>query len=539
MRSPVIPSSSRCLELSFHYYLYGTSTTMELSVHTITAGGSLGSALFTVKGNQGQHWLPADVRLQGTADTQNHVHLMQSIKTVVQLVSLHAWNLPPTALGLVSVVVSVNPALSSRDVIVFHWINVAPGEIVSQDGCSKLCRCLGNYTFECVDNSCDPTEECQEVNGVSSCYPKGTSTCVASGDPHYTTFDKHNYNFMGNCSYLMSAPCNDTIRSYFEVHTDNENRFNSPTISYVKAVHVYVYMMKISILKGGTVQVNGTNVNLPVNPDPDVSVFMSGKHYTPGEEFYVEDCKLKCRCDAPSVTCHPSECPPMHECKVQDGDLGCYPTGSQDCVVSGDPHYNTFDKKFYSFMGTCTYTLARTCKNNTGPWFSVEAKNENRGAPGLSYLRKLYITVNGITVTLMKSRRTLVNGVRVALPHSPSPLMSLSLAGQYVTFETPFGLRVRWDGNHYAQISVPSSYYDQMCGLCGDYDGNPDNDFTKPDGTLVGNVNDFGNSWETEEDEDDSCTPNTKPDPDCDPSLEAELEKPDKCGKIKDPTGPF
>ena len=49
-----------------------------------------------------------------------------------------------------------------------------------------------------------------------------------------------------------------------------------------------------------------------------------------------------------------------------------------------------------------------------------------------------------------------------------------------------------------------SSYYDQMCGLCGDYDGKPDNDFTKPDGVLVGNVNDFGNSWQTEEDEDDT-----------------------------------
>lgn len=48
-----------------------------------------------------------------------------------------------------------------------------------------------------------------------------------------------------------------------------------------------------------------------------------------------------------------------------------------------------------------------------------------------------------------------VNGLRVALPHSPSPLMSLSLAGQYVTLQTTFGLRVRWDGNHYAQITVP------------------------------------------------------------------------------------
>ncbi|PWA14817.1 hypothetical protein CCH79_00014482 [Gambusia affinis] len=308
LRSPVIPFTSGCLELSFHYYLYGTSTTMEIRVHAIK-GGNLGNPLFTVTGNQGQGWKPAEVRLKGT----------------------------------------------------------------------------------------------------------------------------------GNIQFVIVGKYGET-------------------------------------------------------PQTDVAV----------DAVCIKSC-----------------------------------TGSQDCVVSGDPHYNTFDKKFYSFMGTCTYTLARTCKNNTGPWFSVEAKNEERGGPGLSYLRKLYITVNGITVTLMKSRRTLVNGVRVALPHSPSPLMSISLAGQYVTLETTFGLRVRWDGNHYAQISVPSSYYDQMCGLCGDYDGNPNNDFAKPDGSLGENVNDFGNSWQTKEDEDERCTQGSKPDPDCDPSLEAELVKPDKCGKITDPAGPF
>lgn len=43
----------------------------------------------------------------------------------------------------------------------------------------------------------------------------------------------------------------------------------------------------------------------------------------------------------------------------------------------------------------------------------------------------------------------------MAFPNSPSPLISLSLAGQYVTLQTSFGLRVRWDGSHYAQISVP------------------------------------------------------------------------------------
>lgn len=36
-----------------------------------------------------------------------------------------------------------------------------------------------------------------------------------------------------------------------------------------------------------------------------------------------------------------------------------------------------------------------------------------------------------------------------------------------------------------------------------------------------------------------SCTDGSKPDPDCDPALEAEVVKPDKCGKITDTTGPF
>lgn len=37
LKSPLIPSSG-CLDLNFHYYLFGTSKNMEISVHTMTTG---------------------------------------------------------------------------------------------------------------------------------------------------------------------------------------------------------------------------------------------------------------------------------------------------------------------------------------------------------------------------------------------------------------------------------------------------------------------------------------------------------------------
>lgn len=70
---------------------------------------------------------------------------------------------------------------------------------------------------------------------------------------------------MGNCSYLMSEPCNSTDVPYFAVYTDNENRYNNPYISYVKAVHVHALGVVVSILKGGTVQVRENKIIFNIN----------------------------------------------------------------------------------------------------------------------------------------------------------------------------------------------------------------------------------------------------------------------------------
>lgn len=52
------------------------------------------------------------------------------------------------------------------------------------------------------------------------------------------------------------------------------------------------------------------------------------------------------------------------------------------------------------------------------------------------------------------------------------PITSLSgieiyFSGKFVVLETSFGLRVRFNGNHHADVTIPTSYSGQLCGLCG------------------------------------------------------------------------
>jgi hypothetical protein len=68
-----------------------------------------------------------------------------------------------------------------------------------------------------------------------------------------------------------------------------------------------------------------------------------------------------------------------------------------------------------------------------------------------------------------------------------------------VRYETVFGLAVEFDGNWLVAVYVPSIYFGKMCGLCGNNDGNPNNDFTLANGTYIGDqplaANIFGDSF--------------------------------------------
>ncbi|XP_043359545.1 LOW QUALITY PROTEIN: zonadhesin [Dermochelys coriacea] len=274
----------------------------------------------------------------------------------------------------------------------------------------------------------------------------------------------------------------------------------------------------------------------PVSPRGAVAAAMPGGYYELGQEFFGPGCGSRCRCEGGNRThCQAWQCRPTEICRVRNGLYGCHPTASAPCHVSGDPHYRTFDGRRLDFMGPCTYTLARPCGNYMGPWFSTRGGNEARGRRGVSYLRTVYVSLPGASLTLLKGQRTLINGTRVTLPAKPTRDSSVAHSGQYVAVETSFGLALHWDGNHYLQIRAPSSYSGLLCGLCGNYDGEPDNDKPEATGKPAADGEDLGNSWQTPDDEDPQCRPDVSDKPVCTPDGELTAS----CERIATPQGAF
>lgn len=110
--------------------------------------------------------------------------------------------------------------------------------------------------------------------------------------------------------------------------------------------------------------------------------------------------------------------------------------------------------------------------------------------------------------------------------------------GQDAVIRTDFGLTITYDWNAHVIAKVPGSYAGALCGLCGNFNGNPGDDFALRGGGQADNALDFGKSWQ--EETRPGCEA-TKPGdcPKLDSLVAQQLQSKKECGILADPEGPF
>uniref|UniRef100_A0A8C7Q865 Mucin-5AC n=1 Tax=Oncorhynchus mykiss TaxID=8022 RepID=A0A8C7Q865_ONCMY len=162
------------------------------------------------------------------------------------------------------------------------------------------------------------------------------------------------------------------------------------------------------------------------------------------------------------------------------------------CAIYGEGHYITFDEKRFNFNGNCEYTLIQDyCGNtNSSGSFRVLTENVPCGTKGTTCSKT-------IKLFLGTSELILADGTAQVVRSTPEEQFpkQISLLGNYLVIEVKSGLILMWDKKTSLFIKLSPQYQGQVCGLCGNYDGNANNDFTtRAQATVVDPV-EFGNSW--------------------------------------------
>jgi hypothetical protein len=164
--------------------------------------------------------------------------------------------------------------------------------------------------------------------------------------------------------------------------------------------------------------------------------------------------------------------------------------------VFGDPHFRTFDGKFYSFQGACKYQLTADCVTHT---FSIRIINDGRVKKHSSYIKTITLKMADIKINLGQRLRVKVNGTKIdSLPFTVDKSVKISKTpNDELIVETHLGIKIIYDGYNFLQVEAPVSYKNKLCGLCGNYNNVGRDDLTTRSGLIMqdNDVKKFAESW--------------------------------------------
>uniref|UniRef100_A0A8C2F9K8 VWFD domain-containing protein n=1 Tax=Cyprinus carpio TaxID=7962 RepID=A0A8C2F9K8_CYPCA len=234
-----------------------------------------------------------------------------------------------------------------------------------------------------------------------------------------------------------------------------------------------------------------------------------GQFYAQGSQI-TTDCN-KCTCQQGKWKCTHYKCPGI-------------------CTIYGSGHYRTFDQHTFGFSGGCSYIAAQnTCGNKTGH-FHVITENMPCGTTGTTCSKAVKILL-GRTMLLLSG------GTVTAADTGSGPEIKYieRSIGMYLVIDANIGLTVLWDRKTTVRIILQTQHMGDVCGLCGNFNGNAKDDFTTQGNLPTTNIREFVDSWKVL-----SNCPDAKPDFNpCSETSNRETWAKIQCSIIKDIKGPF
>lgn len=165
------------------------------------------------------------------------------------------------------------------------------------------------------------------------------------------------------------------------------------------------------------------------------------------------------------------------------------------CSLFGYSTIKTFDSRLYSFEGACTYKLAGDCQGDS---FSVHYhhKGEKKCTNSEQCQRNVTLYASGMVVNLFNVDRVQINKQNISLPYSSSNIAIERLKGtDYVSVTGMRGLTILWNGFS-LDVQLLPSFANKTCGMCGNYNGSPKDDFIyNEDGDLAATPDQLGRHW--------------------------------------------
>ena len=115
----------------------------------------------------------------------------------------------------------------------------------------------------------------------------------------------------------------------------------------------------------------------------------------------------------------------------------------------------------------------------------------------MSWTKDIFIKYRNIKIEINKGRVLKLNNERFYPPYKLEDGTVIDKSGNYISIKTFFGIQIFYDGDGNAEIKASCKWHGEVCGILGNFNGNPEDDMIGSDGELYTEktAEAFGESW--------------------------------------------